>query len=670
MTFRARVFTACMALWSAAPAVALPSQNLALLSIEELMEIEVFTASRGEQQLARTAAAATVLTADDLRRAGVTTVPDALRLVPGMEVARMGTGKWAVTARGFNDQFANKLQVLVDGRSVYTPLFSGVFWDQLDLPMADIERIEVVRGPGASLWGANAVNGIVNIITRSAANDPGPRLTLGAGSVERLLAEASTGGRLAENWHYRVFARSSNWGALGHPDNGTARDAWRPYQGGFRLDGRVSSADSLTIQGGAYEAELEQTWFLSLSPAEMMPRTVAGTTPVSLQHLQARWGHDLAGGSDVNVRMAWERAEREESPILGRTHILDTDVQHRFELGARNTVIWGLGYRRVWDRLSGSFSIEIDPASRSYDQISAFAQSTTELRPERLALILGSKVERFDLGGVAVQPNVRLLWTPDSHHTLWAAVSRAVRTPARADHDLRAARLAPPELVPEGFPTTFVEERGSRDFKPEELTAFEVGFRGHASEVLFFDLALYHNRYDRLRSSEPGLPQVDSLGTITFVIVPFSVRNLMSATTQGLELSADWRPVPGLRLQPAWTWRRMDIELDEDSGYLAGYGWEGVSPEQQFVLRTSVDVGSRVDVDLTGRYVADLPFIEVDAYLAVDARIGWRPTPGVELAVAGENLLQSQHAEFRVPHIPGEALDPIRAVRAELVWRP
>lgn len=667
---RFSVILACVVLCIAAPARAQFSQDLALLSIEELMEIEVFTASRGDQQLARTAAAATVLTSDDLRRAGVTTIPDALRLVPGMEVARMGTGKWAVTARGFNDQFANKLQVLVDGRSVYTPLFSGVFWDQLDLPMADIERIEVVRGPGASLWGANAVNGIVNIITRSAADDQGTRLTLGSGSVERLLAEASTAGQLGSAWHYRVFARGSDWGALGHPDDGMAHDAWRPYQGGFRLDGRASPTDSLTLQGGGYEAELEQTWFLSLSPAEVAARTVRATTPVSLQHLQARWTHGMAGGSDVNVRVAWERAERAETPVDGRTHILDTDIQQQLDIGTRHRVTWGLGYRRVWDHLSGSFAVAVDPPKRSYVQISAFAQSTTVLHPEVLELTLGSKVERFDLGGVAVQPNARLLWTPDSRRTLWAAISRAVRTPARGDHDLRAARLAPAELVPEGFPTTFLEERGSRDFEPEEVTAYEFGVRGEASAALFIDVALYYNVYDRLRTSEPSLPQLDTLGAVTYVILPLNVHNRMSATTQGLELSADWRPLPGLRLQPAWTWRSMDIDLDKDSSYLSGLGWEGVSPEQQFVLRASVDIASDVDLNITGRYVGALPDIDVDSYVGLDLRLAWRPRADLEIAAVGNNLLQAQHAEFRVPHVPGEALDPIRAGRVELVWWP
>lgn len=317
----------------------------------------------------------------------------------------------------------------------------------------------------------------------------------------------------------------------------------------------------------------------------------------------------------------------------------------------------------------GSFATSTDPAHRSYDQFSVFAQNTTRVKPD-LGLILGSKLEHFDLGGVAFQPNARLLWTPDGRHTAWAAVSRAVRTPSRADHDLRAARLAPAELVPDNFPTTFVEERGNRSFQPEELTAYEAGLRGQVHEQLFVDLAIYHNRYDRLRTTEPSLPQLDSLGGVTHVIVPFVVHNRMAATTQGLELSADWRPRAGLRLQPAWTWRRMDVELDDNSAYLAGIGWEGVSPEQQFVLRTSVDLPKAVDLDLTGRYVGALPYIDLDAYLSLDVRLGWRPRADLEVIIAGHDLLASQHAEFRLPHLPTQALDPRRGVRVALQWRP
>ncbi|MDA0338051.1 MAG: TonB-dependent receptor, partial [bacterium] len=599
--------------------------DLAMLSIEELMEIEVYTASRGDQQLSQTAAAATVLTADDLRRAGVTSIPEALRLVPGMEVARIDAGKWAVTARGFNDLFANKLLVLVDGRSVYTPLFSGVFWDMQALPMADIDRIEVVRGPGAALWGANAVNGIVNIITRSAASTRGVRLTVGAGSQERGLVEVSSGGRLGEGFHYRVYAGGSERGSLANPAGRDGHDGWRQHQGGFRVDGRLSRRDSLTVQGGVYDAEVDQTWSLSLSPQEPEPRQVVSSTPSSQQHLLGRWTHENPGGSDVVLQLAYARTEREEAPIEGRTSILDADVQQRLSVGTRQDVIWGLGYRWTQDRLMGSFAASTDPTHRRYDQISAFAQNTIHVKPEHLGLILGSKLEYFDLGGVAFQPNARLLWTPDARHTAWVAVSRAVRTPSRSDHDLRAARLAPADLVPDNFPTTFVEERGSRLFQPEEVTAYEAGLRGQVHEKLFVDLAIYHNRHDRLRTTEPSLPQLDSFGGVAYVIVPFVVHNRMAATTQGLELSADWRPRAGLRLQPAWTWRRMDIELDDDSAYLAGIGWEGVSPEQQFVLRTSVDLPEAVELNLTGRYVGALPYIDLDSYLSLSLRLGWRP---------------------------------------------
>jgi iron complex outermembrane receptor protein len=337
----------------------------------------------------------------------------------------------------------------------------------------------------------------------------------GAGSQERGLADASAGGRLGEGFHYRVYARGSDRRSLAGPYGDDSHDGWREYQGGFRLDGRWTPHDSLTVQGGVYDAEVDQIWTLSLSPTDPEPRPVESTTPSSQQHLLGRWTHESTGGSDVVLQLAYARTEREEVPIEGRTNILDLDVQQRLPVGTRQDFIWGFGYRWTRDRLMGSFATNTEPAHRSYDQFSAFAQNTIQVKPERLGLILGSKLEHFDLGGVTFQLNARLLWTPDSRHTAWAAVSRAVRTPSRADHDLRAARLAPAELVPDNFPTTFVEERGNPSFQPEELTAYESGLRGQVHEKMFVDLAIYHNRYDRLRTTEPSLPQLDSLGGVT-----------------------------------------------------------------------------------------------------------------------------------------------------------
>lgn len=640
--------------------------NLGELSLEELMDIEVFTASRGDESLAQTAAAATVLTAEDLRRAGITSIPEALRLVPGMEVGRLASGRWAVTARGFNDPFANKLQVLVDGRSIYTPLFSGVFWDELPAAFDDIDRIEVVRGPGAALWGANAVNGIVNIITRPASKSDGQRWTLGAGTEERAVFSGSISGAVHDKTPYRVSVRARQRDGLASSDV-EAIDGLGVLQADVRVDTRLTEGDSLTVAAGLHLSEMEQTWRLSLSPTESEPRIVMRDAPARVGHLRGQWTRTHVDNSETVLRASAEHVRRNEVVVNGRMSLLAADVHHTKSLWGQEWMA-GVGYRWVTDDLDGSFVTRIIPEQRTYDQISAFAQSTWDVRPQSLRLVLGAKVESFDLGGVAFQPNVRLLFTPGDEHTLWASAARAVRTPSRADHDIRAARLAPPELVPENFPTTFIEERGDRGFKPETVTALEVGARGQVRSNLFVDIAAYHSLYDRLRTSEPRLPQTTQVGDFEYVVIPSVVANRMSATTQGLELSADWRPSSWTRLRAALTWRRMDIDLDDDSNYLGGLGWEGVSPERQAVLWLSADPASRLRADVIGRYVSELSYIDIDSYVSLDVRFAWQASPDLEVEVAAHDLLESQHTEFRAPQVPSSPLDPQRGVRLGLRW--
>jgi iron complex outermembrane receptor protein len=654
-----------LGLWAAAPARA----QLADLSLEELMDIEVFTASRRPERLAQTPAAAAVLTRDDLRRAGVTSIPEALRLVPGMEVARLSTARWAVTARGFNDLFANKLLVLIDGRSVYTPLFSGVFWDELPFDLDEIERIEVIRGPGAALWGANAVNGIVNIITRSAADAPDWSLHIAAGTTEQArgtlgIARALGGG------HARLTLGAVDRAGLPTGTAGRAHDGWRAAQAEGRFDRHVGAQDSLTVVAGLHAGEMEQAWDLSLSPAEAGTRSVVTTTPAQHGYLLTRWTRRHDDVAETAAQLSVSHAERDEAPTEGDLTVFDLDVHHSRPVGESHDVIAGLALRHTRDRLHGSFAAQIDPERRRYSQASAFTQMTLQLHPA-LRAVLGTKIEAFDLGDVvAWQPNARLLYTPTQRAALWAAASRAVRTPSRSDHDLLAARPAPPELVPEGFPNTFVQERGSRDFQPEEVVTFEAGGRGELREDLSVDVAAYHSLYDRLRTTEPRLPVALEDDGISYIVVPFVVDNLMAATTQGFEVAVDWRPRRWLRLRPAWTLRRMEIELDDDSAYDAGLTWEGVSPTSQFVLRASADLRQGWQLDVTGRRVGRLADAGVPAYTTLDARVAWQVGERWSLEVVGHDLLEAQHAEFAVPHLPTRALDAERGVRLGLRWQP
>jgi iron complex outermembrane receptor protein len=619
------------------PRVAAAS-DLKKLSIEELMEIDVTSVSRRSERLSQAAAAIIVITQEEIRRSGVTSLPEALRLVNSLHVARQTQRDWAISARGFNLTTANKMLVLIDGRSVYTPLFSGVFWDVQDTLLEDVERIEVIRGPGATLWGANAVNGVINIITKKAADTQGGLVTAGAGDEERGFGGARWGGRFGggageKSGQYRIYGKYFDRDPMVLADGSDGRDDMKMAQGGFRADWKSSAADSFTVQGDAYDGSSGET--------------TRADTDVDGGNLLGRWTRTTSERSGLELQVYWDRTHR-RIPGLFEEHldILDLDFQHRLPLAKRHDLVWGFGYRFHQDEVGNSSLVGFFPPRRSFGLASAFAQDEISLLGDRLDVIVGTKVEHNDSTGLEVQPSLHAAWKPDDRHTVWGAVSRAVRTPTRIDEDVVF-------FGPNGV--HIIE--GSRDFESEELLAYELGYRIQPDPELLFDLVGFYNVYDHLRSQEPP-PDAPA---------PIVLLNKLDAETWGAELRMNAQPRPGFRLQAAYTRLEKRFSLDPGSRDPLGGLAEGNDPEDRFSLRSSIDLPSDLELDTALRYVGPLPRPRVDGYTELDLRLGWRALEVLELSLVGRNLLHSSHEEFGPAGPFREAVE--RSLYGKVTWR-
>ncbi len=585
--------------------------ELKRLSLEELARVDVTSVSRRAEPLFGAPAAVTVVTGEEVRRSGATTLPDALRLATGMQVGRFDSRTYAVSARGFNISTANKLQVLIDGRSVYSPLFAGVLWDVPDVLLEDLDRIEVIRGPGATLWGANAVNGVVNVITKSARDTQGSLLSAGGGSEEQAFAAARHGGRAGERLFYRLYGKYAYRDALALAQGGSADDPLRRAQGGFHLRWERGAEDVAIFQGDLYRG--------------LIGHPVQLDTEISGGNLLGRWERTLAGGSQVRVGLYWDRSHRDSPRVFEeRRDTADLDLQHRVALGRRHDVVWGAGYRTSRDRVEDSPVLGWDPNRRTISVLNLFAQDEVTLLPDRLRLTVGAKLEEHESTGLEAQPNVRLAWTPDDRRTVWASVARAVRSPSRLDEDLRI--FSGPVLV----------LRGSRDFEAEELLAYEAGWRQLLGERAKLDAAVFHHEYDELRSQEPtpgsGLPIV--------------LANRLEGRVRGVELEVDFDLTPTWRWRAGAAWLDKELRLEPGSGDSTRGRSEGHDPDVHGFVRTGLDLPGGVELDGTLRYVDDLPTLAVPSYLELDLRLGWRPRAGLELELVGRNLLDGSHLEF------------------------
>lgn len=653
------------------------------MGLEDLLSMEVTSVSKKKQPLKEAAAAIFVISQEDIRRSGVTSIAEALRMVPGVQVARFDSNKWAITSRGFNSQFSNKLLVLIDGRSVYTPSFSGVYWDLQDTLLADIERIEVIRGPGASLWGANAVNGVINIITKLSVDTQGGLVSIGGGQYEEGFANLRYGADLGESTHGRFYLKGFNRGSFVMASDGSdAGDDWESQRGGFRIDSDPNEKNNWTVQGDLYNTDANQNlssfW---LDPNDFDPFTTAPGPTIETNvstHIQntgwnllTRWNHIFSQHSDSSLQLYYDSTERIEKYITQEVDTLDIDFQHNLLIGDIHQLIWGMGYRQIKDDYISSFGVSINPPNSTTDLYSVFMQDQIELLPESFYLTLGSKLEHNDYTGIEIQPSIRGLWKASDTSTLWGSVSRAIRTPSRIETHGRIITFA--GMVPITDPPSppwmpvFRSINGSEDFDSEKTLAYELGYRIQPLENLSVDLTTFYNDYDDLLTFEETAQQ-----NITFA-------NKMSGHASGFELALDWRARNWWKVKAAYSMIKFNLQLDSDSqdqGIYSVRVTEGASPEHQLTLRSTMNLPDNWELDFWLYYVNELPVasvtasiqdIIIDSYTSLNMHVGWRPINNIELSLSGFNLLDQRHSELVGEYTSG-ITEVERAIYAKIRW--
>ncbi len=652
--------------WAVCDVSATPS-DLTELSIEELADIEVISVSRTPQKQSRSAAAIFVITAEDIRRTGVTSIPEALRMVPGLDVARISSSKWAVSSRGFNSRYSNKLLVLLDGRSLYLPTFSGVFWENQDLFIEDVERIEVVRGPGASLWGSNAVNGVINIITKNARDTQGIEAVAGAGTYERGFARARFGDSLGDDHFVRGYASYFNRDEMVDHDRHGVNDSWEKFQAGFRSDSTLGDGGNLTLQGDVYQCLIdEESTILDLNTPYY--KNLDLENEITGFNLLGRYTHKLRGGSEAALQVYFDSLDKEEGTIKIKDRIFDMDFQYRMNPLGSHEIVWGLGYRLSSDEIeSPVVGIAFETPERKDDLFSSFIQDTISLR-DNLQVILGSRFEHNEYTGTEIQPNIRLLWEPAENHLLWSAVSRAVRTPSRGDNDIRFTRqVIPPGTVENPGPLpAAVTIWGLSDYDSEDLLAYEIGHRLKAIDTFSLDSTAFYYRYNNLSTYELGNPFPVMDNNPPYVVQPLYVGNLMDADTWGLELSANWQALPFMRFVASYTFFQADIDIEERPGIVGTVYNKNESPKHQGSLRTSIDMPFNMECDIWLRYVDDVLNGAVEGYTDMDVRLGWKYSKMVELSLCGQNLLHRSHAEYLEDFVLNKPTEVPRSVYGKI----
>ncbi len=600
----------------------LSARALKNLSLEELMNLEVISVSKRLEKLTEAASAIQVITQKDIRNSGAKTLAEALRLASNLQVAQVNSSQWAISARGFNNVLANKLLVLIDGRTVYTPLYAGVFWDVQNVLLEDVDRIEVISGPGGTLWGANAVNGVINIITKKATDTKGFFAEVSAGSFLSAQGSLRYGGKINDDLSYRVFGSGFKMGSMLDTNGMDVNDEWTMYNGGLRLDWDASKKDKLTFECNLYDGR---------------PNPDAGDTTAVIargNNIIARWNHTASERSDFQMQVFYDHTWRDfGNGFTEDLKTYDLDWQNRYQLGKRHIVTYGIDLRLMDHKVTNLDLFMFSPGHKTLYLYSAFVQDEIMLIKDRLRFTIGSKIEHNSYTGFEYQPNGRITWTPGNDQTIWAAASRAVRTPARIDRDF-FLYLAP------GLP--FIT--GNDSFRSETVIAYELGWRSQPSKDLSISLATFYNVYNNIRSAEPGPPPFN---------IPITFANGVKGKTYGIELSATYQPNNWWNLKGGYTFLKKDLSIKPGSKDMNGGTAESNDPEHQFLIQSTIEL-NKIEFGTVIRYVDKLPKPSVPGYLETDLRIGWKLNKVLELSVVGQNLLNNRHPEYIASTPPRE----------------
>ena len=645
------------------------SQNLEDMSIAELLNIDITSVSKKKQSMSEAAAAVHVITQEDIRRSGVTAVPELFRSVPGMEVARIDGNRWAVAVRGFNDQFSTNLLVLKDGMTLYTPLFSGVLWDTRDTLLEDVDRIEIIRGPGATLWGANAVNGVINIITKSSTETNGLYAEGGGGKEEQGFAAVRYGGSLTESSDARAYFKWNNRDENTAPMGEDPGDAWYSFRGGFRVDAEPTFEDSITVQGDLFRVTEDRTYQFDSSLDPFLP-DLPSSVDQDGGDVLVRWTHSFEERSDFQAQLYYDFEDRDDGFLSHERDTFDIDLQYRFQPHERHDVIAGAGYRFNTDSVNNNAIISFDPSSEDLDLYTAFIQDEISLIENELNLILGSKFEYNFYTQFEFMPNARIVYVPAEDHTLWGAVSRAVRTPSRGEEDSSfLGQVLPPNFDPRNpFPTLIVATGQPADSL--ELIAYEAGYRGEIAEDLSIDIAGYFFSYKNVFTLEPGMPELDSSGPAPVVIAPVFIRAGLDVESHGFEVAMKWDAADWVRLQGAFSYINLVTFGGSDDQSPGDFGFTTIdndSPDYQFSLTSYFDLPHDMEFDARFRFVREVR--PAPEYSELDLRLGWSPMENVTLSVVGTNLLDNSHQEWFENQFGQPLIEIDRAVYGRITWQ-
>lgn len=642
-----------------------PQAHLKDLTLAQLGNVEVTTASKEPEHVWKTTAAIYVLTEDNIRRSGATTIPDALRLVPGVEVAQINSNQWSIGIRGFGSRLTRDVLVLIDGRTVYTTLLAGTYWEVQNLMLADVERIEVIRGPGGTIWGPNAVNGVINIITKNSKDTHGKYVSVGGGDVDEGMINARYGAGNGTGLDYRIYGMAFDRGPEFHP-GGIDYDRWRSVQGGFRMDLANGERNRYTVQGDIYDEGAGES-VTATTYAFPYQQVIDGTARLSGGNILARWQQTQGQGKDFQLQAYYDRTNRHELNFADLRDTFDVDFLDRFPLPGNQEISWGLGARFSHGTnptvLSGLYFL---PGSRTDKLFTGFFQDDIGLFDNRVSISLGTKLVKTNYTGVQLEPSARLLWAPAKMETIWAAYTHALRTPSDAERAFYLLGFTGSRI--NGLPF-FARFNPNPNFHSEELNGYELGYRHLFLENVYVDIDAFYNHYGDLFSEDlVGAPFLENSPAPPHYLLPAQFGNGLVSTTRGLEIAPEWKPVPFWRLRASYSFLQMELRKGTNSldvGTAAPT--EGSSPRHEATLTSALDIKKAFSVDLTFRYVSRLPAQEIRAYTTADAQFTWRPGEHLSFSVVGQNLFQPYHYESASNPGPNVAIK--RSAYGQITWQ-
>lgn len=642
-----------------------PDTSLTSMSIEQLMQVDVTSVSKRSEPLDDLAAAIFVITQDDIRRSGATNIPDLLRMVPGVDVAQITANSWAISVRGLNARYGNKLLVMVDGRSVYTPTFGGVFWDVLDVPLENIDRIEVVRGPGGVAWGDNAVNGVINIITKKTEKTLGGLVVAGGGNLDQGFGTVQYGGKFGKATDYRVYMKYLNQAQLPNLSGQPGGDGWHTLRSGFRVDSTLSSKDTLSVEGQIYAGQQGNP--VLYAPSANSPEAQPEDMQVGLSggDLQGTWNHTYSARSDTRLQVSYDHYKRNDVLREGRS-TLTIDFQHHYAWKARQNIVWGAEYSYSDSHTDGSFGVFLDPANLNTQLFNVFIQDEIALIANRLTLTLGTRVENNYYTGFGNLPSARLSWKASSRQMFWASVSKAERIPASTDTALRV--IVGGFTTPNG-PPALITLFGNPNFQNENLIAYEAGYRTTIGNHVSVDIAAYYNDYDHEQTTESGLPFFEVVPP-PHLVIPLTYGNLSHGETEGVEFTGNWRVTNRWTLSPGYAYEVIHFRTKAGSNDTTSVPTEeGSTPTHSAQLRSHIDLLHSLSWDTSAYFVDRLDYQAVPAYTRLDTQLMWQCSRQIVFSLVGQNLLQSRHIEWNLAN--GGVISTMikRSAYAKITWR-